>query len=357
MKRQNTLILNLISAFVLLLGSFCPVFAQTKAGEYTAVHTKEDLSALFSSVKNYLDENGDTLLNVLDDTQSQVVTQALVRSWGIVQYENASPQQIDDAYDALYNMTLFLGLASDPSESISTGLLFEYAVQLLDREYYDLLAASGEDPENIEYAEYLRGVAEGLVETPEEFTPEEVEDYVLEIYSETYLAAGLKAIAHTEALPKPDELFPAEAGNTMIPNPMVEYTSAEPLNKMLGIRMPELPDEFGAKVGYYSIIADVLAEIEYEFPDGGRLMFRLSPETDKDISGVYGAEFFEDWKIAGTMVEVDKYQAMLIARGIVKTADEKAYGFAVDAEGLTEEKFRDAVAFFVEHCRNQKTGN
>ena len=46
-------------------------------------------------------------------------------------------------------------------------------------------------------------------------------------------------------------------------------------------------------------------------------------------------------------------QKTLMNQGV----DGIAYRDAVDAEGLTEEKFRDAVAFFVERCRNQKTGN
>lgn len=355
MKTQKALIWNVLLVFVLLFGCFSAAAAQQESEEYIAVHTEEELSALFSKVKNYLDERGEELLPLLDETQSRVVTQALIRTWGIVQFEDATPRQIDDAYDALYNMSLFLGLAADPSDSFESGLLFEYAVQLLDQEYYDLLAAGGEDPENIDYAEYLRGVAEGLVETPEEFTAEEVQDYLFEIYQETYLAAGLKAIAHTEALPLPEDLFPAEQEETMIPNPMVEYDSAGPLNEMLGIRMPELPEEFGAKTGYYSIIADVVAEIEYEFQNGGRLVLRLSPETEADISGVYGASFYEDWEIAGTKVEADKYGSMFIAKGIVKTFDEKAYGFAADAEGLAEEDFYKAVVFFVEECRNQRS--
>ena len=354
MKKQFALLWNVFFVLILCLSSISTVCAQTGTDDYIAVHTKEELSELFKNVKSYLDANGETLLRVLDDTQSQVVTQALIRSWGIVQYEDATPRQIDDAYDSLYNMTLFLGLVSDPNDSISSGMLFEYAVQLLDQEYSDLLAAGGEDPENIEYAEYLRGVAEGLVETPEEFTAEEVEGYLLEIYQETYLAAGLKAMAHTEALPRPEELFPEEQSSAMMPNPAVRYDSAEPLNDLLGIRMPELTENFGAKLGYYSIVADVVAEIEYDYPEDDRLLLRLSKETANDISGVYGAEFYKDWEIAGTMVEVDKYQAMLIARGVVKTLDEKAYAFAADAEGLTEEQFYEVVRFFVEGCRNQR---
>lgn len=354
MKQTKIFLLNIILALVLTMCVFCAAGAQAETDEYIAVHAKDELVSLFSQVKSYLDSNGETILPKMSETEQNVVTQALIRSWAIAQYDEASPKQIDDAYDALFNMSLFLGLVSDPEESFSSGLLFEYAVQLLDQEYFDLLAASGEDPENIEYAEYLRGVAEGLVETPEAFTPEEVQDYLFEIYQETYLAAGLKAISHTEALPLPEEVFPAEQGAAMMPNPMVEYTSAEPLNKMLGITMPELPAEFGAKLGYYSIIADLVAEIEYEFPEKGRVILRLSPETDADISGVYGAEFFKDWEVAETKIEVNRYQSMLIARGVVKTMDEKPYGFAVDAENIPEEQFYKIVSHFIEGCRNQR---
>lgn len=357
MARQKNKILFLILLFSICFGIYCPaVCAQTKSEPYTAVHTEKELTTLFSQVKAYLDKNGETILKNLDETQNRIITQSLIRSWAIVQYENASPQQIDDAWNALYNMSLFLGLAADPAKTFSTGLLFEYAVQLLDQEYFDLLTASGENSETIEYAEYLRGIAEGLVETPDEFSPEEVQNYLFEIYQEAYLAAGLKTISHTEALPLPDELFAEQQSPAMIPNPAVKYESAAPLNDMLGIKMPELNEEFDAKTGYYSIIAETVAEIEYDFPPDGRLILRLSPETEVDISGVYGAEFYEDWEIAGTMVEVNRYRSMLIARGIVKTQDDKPYGFAVDAENLSEDQFHRIVVFFIENCSNQTAG-
>ena len=355
MKKTGITIFNLLIIFVLLVGSSC--FAQTETDNYIPVHTEEELKTLFSQVGAYLDANGESILKNLDETANRLITQAYIRAWGITQYENATPKQIDDAYDALFNMSLFMGLATNPQESFSNGMLFEYAVQLLDQEYYDLMAASGETPDAIEYAEYLRGVAEGLVETPEAFTPEEVQDYLFEIYQETYLAAGLKAIAHTEALPLPDELFPEEPQNAMMPNPMKEYISAEPLNKMLGINMPELPESFGAKVGYYSIIADVIAEIEYEFPDGGRLITRLSPELEEDISGVYGSTFYQDLQIAGTKVEIDKYQSMYIAKGLVTAMNGRSYNFSIVGEGLTEEQFTKVVVDFIEGCRNGKSSS
>ena len=352
MKRQTALLMSLLLVLSLLFGCSGITAAQTE--EYIPVHTEEELSALFSQVKDYLDENGETVLAAPDDTENQVVTNAMIRSWGITQYEDASPQQIDDAYDALFNMSLFLGLATDADEAFSSGEIFPFAVQLLDQEYFDLLEASGEDPENIEFAQYLRDISEALVEDPESFTAEEVEDFVLEIYSETYLAAGLKAIAHTEALPSPDELFEEPETQTMMPNPMVEYTSADPLSEMLGIKMPELPEEFGAEIGYYSIIANIVAESEYDFPDGGRLVLRLCPEADLDISGVYGAEFYEDWNLYGTEAEVRTYGDMYVAVGNVMTQDETVYSYAVDAEGPDQELFYQIVSFFIESCMNQR---
>lgn len=356
MKKQLTLITNLLLIFVLFFGSITAAGAQSVTADYIPVHTEEELISLFTQVKAYLDENGEALMQQLDETQSRVVTSAFIRSWAIAQYEDAYPWEIDDAYDALYNMMLFLGLATDPEESFSTGLLFEYAVQLLDQEYYDLLEEAGEDPENIEFAAYLRDIAEALVEDPESFTAEEVEDYLWEIYEETYYAAGLKAIAHTEALPLPEELFGEDEGTSMTPNPMVEYISADPLNEMLGIQMPELPEEAGGELGYYSIIAEIVAEIEYEFQDGELLVFRLSPEPDLDISGVYGSNYYEDWLIAGTAAEIDTYEDMFIAWGTLETMDETPYSFAVDAEGLDEESFYQIVTFFIESCVNQRAG-
>ena len=125
-------------------------------------------------------------------------------------------------------------------------------------------------------------------------------------------------------------------------------------HEMLGIEMPELPGEFGAEVGYYSIIAEIVAETEYVFPDGAMLVFRLCPEADLDISGVYGAEFYEDWDIFGTEAEIDTYEDMFVAIGNVSTMDETVYSFAVDAEGLDEESFYKVVSFFIESCMNQR---
>lgn len=353
--KKTALFVKLFLVMVLLTGAWGTAFAD---GEYIPVHTKEELDTLFTRVNEYLDLNQKKLDSTLDDTERQIVTSATVRAWGITQYEDATSKQIDDAYNALFNMSMLLGLKADTADTFSSGALFEYAVQLLDQEYYDLLAQSGEDPETIEYAEYLRGVAEGLVETPEEFTPEMVEEYLLGIYQETYLSAALKTIAYTEQLPLPEELFPQEnGGNTMMPNPMVEYYSAEPLSKMLGIQWPELPESFEGKLGYYSIIADIVAESQYDFADGGKLILRLSPEINDDISGVYGASFYEDWIIAGTRFEISTYQKMLIAHGTVLTMDGKPYSFAVDAENMDKETFRKVVTFFIEHCRNQKAAH
>ena len=137
---------------------------------------------------------------------------------------------------------------------------------------------------------------------------------------------------------------------------MVKYDTAEPLNEMLGIAMPELPDEFGAKLGYYSILAETVAESEYEFPDGSLLVFRLCPEADLDISGVYGYEYHDDWTIAGTETEVDVYQSMLIALGNVTAADGTVYSFAVDSEGL-EFKVKEGTISFSNFTVSESLGN
>ena len=126
MRQPQLKILKIFLLIFLMFGSFQVILAQSD--DYIPVHTEEQLTALFSQVESYLSANGEEILRRLDDTQDRVITQALIRSWGIVQYEDADPRQIDDAYDALFNMSLFLGLAADPSESFSSGLIFEYAV-------------------------------------------------------------------------------------------------------------------------------------------------------------------------------------------------------------------------------------
>ena len=65
-------------------------------------------------------------------------------------------------------------------------------------------------------------------------------------------------------------------------------------------------------------------------------------------------EFYEDWNLFGTEAEIDTYEDMFVAIGNVKTMDETAYSFAVDAEGLDEESFYQIVSFFIESCMNQR---
>ena len=95
MKKQFTLIADLLLIFLLLFGSAAAV----NADDYSPVHTEEELTSLFTQVKDYLDENGETLTQQLDDTQNRVVTSALIRAWGITQIDDAYPWEIDDAYD------------------------------------------------------------------------------------------------------------------------------------------------------------------------------------------------------------------------------------------------------------------
>ena len=57
MKRQTALLMSLLLVLSLLFGCTGITAAQTE--EYIPVHTEEELSALFSQVKDYLDENGE----------------------------------------------------------------------------------------------------------------------------------------------------------------------------------------------------------------------------------------------------------------------------------------------------------
>ena len=69
MKRQKTILMNLLLVFVLCFGFCHAVSAQSDAEPYIAVHSAEELSELFTKVKSYLDENGERLLQSLDDTR------------------------------------------------------------------------------------------------------------------------------------------------------------------------------------------------------------------------------------------------------------------------------------------------
>lgn len=356
MKKQNILI-SLILVFALLLNGVFGVSAQA-AEEYIPMHTAEELSALFDRVKTYMQENGDTVESSLNETESAIVSDALVRGWAIAEADDPTPEQIDNAYGALYNMFLFTGLIVAPNETFTSETIFELAVQLIDQEYYDLLAEAGETQENIDYAAYLRDISEAIVEDPESFTQEEVESWLEDIYGETYYAAGLKTMYYADKLPSPEEIYAQNdtaAEESISAKPEKTYETAAPLKELLGIDMPDLTKTMSdAKLGYYSITADIVADAEYTLPNDGIVLFRLCPEAGYDISGVQNAEFYEDWNRYSTDIEVYKYGKIWIAVGDVQTLDETKYSFAVDAENVTEEQFDTIVKYFIESVRNQR---
>ncbi len=358
MKKQNILF-SILFVFALLLCGVTAAFAQTAEEEYIPTHTAEELSALFDRVKTYMQENGDTVESSLNETENAIISDALVRGWAIAESDDATPEQIDNAYNALYNMFLFTGMIVAPNETFTSETIFELAVQLIDQEYYDLLAEAGETQENIDYAAYLRDISEAIVEDPESFTQEEVESWLEDIYGETYYAAGLKAMYYADKLPSPEEIYAqneqTEEDAGISAKPETTYETAEPLTKILGINMPDLTTSMkDAKLGYYAVTADIVAEAEFTLPNDGIVLFRLCPEAGYDISGVQNAEFYADWNRYSTDFGVYKYGKIWIAVGDVQTLDETKYSFAVDAENVTEEQFDTIVKFFIESVRNQR---
>lgn len=346
----------ILSVCLILLLSL--TIAVSAADEYIPVHTEQELSDLLGRVKEYLDASENEVVTKLGETENVVVTQALVRSWGILESDDAAPEQIDDAYEALFNAFLFTGLITNTHDTVlsdpeAAENLYLAAVQLLDQEYFDLLEAAGEDAEAIEYAAYLRDISEALVEDPEAFSEEETGDWLVDLYGELYMAAGLKAIAHTENLPTPEELFAGDEDSaSLIPNPVVEYETPDEVNAFLGFEMPDLMDLCECTTEYYSIIADILAEGCFSLKDG-TVLFRLSPEKDADISGIYDATYYTDWNIYSTDVEVDTYGSMYVAKGTVTLHTGEQFSFAIDTDGVDFDTFENIVFFFIESCRNQ----
>ncbi len=353
MKKTCTF-LSVLLIFILSVTGICG------AEDYIPFHSEEELSALFNRVKSYMDENEELISVNLGETENSIVTQAFVRSWGILESENATPEQIDNAYDALFNGFLFLGLVNETRDALTSDpdiaeAIYQSAVQLLDQEYYDLMLANGETEEAIEYAKYLRDIAEALADDPENFSEEEVNNWLTDIYAELYLASGYKSLDHSAKLPAPEELFAEEegSGNTMIPNPVVTYEKQDPLDEFLGFKMPNLTDLLQCEVDYYAIIADIVAESCFSLKDG-KVIFRLSPVAGADITGVYGYTFDEDWKVYSTEIEIDTYETMKIAWGTVTLGSGEEFSFAIDTDHIDDETFKNIVTFFIETLRNTK---
>lgn len=357
MKKQNIPI-SFVLCIALLLCAVFGASAQAAEDEYIPLHSLEELTALSNRVREYMQENGETVAKALDETEDAVISEALAKGLAAAELDDPTPEQIDNAYAALYNMFLFTGLIVEPNETFTSETIFQLAVQLIDQSYYDLMAEAGESAENIEYAAYLRDIAEAIVEDPESFTQEEVESWLLDIYQETYLAAGLKTMYYAGKLPSVDELYgqnDTAAAGEISTAPDVTYETAEPLKKLLGIDMPDLTEAADCKLGYYSIIAETVAEAEFILPDESIVLFRLCPEPGYDISGVQSAEYYETWNRYSTDFDVYKYGKIWVAFGDIQTLDETKYSFAVDAENVTAEQFDEIVTFFIEACRNQRT--
>lgn len=347
----------LLLCLTLFIGCCVPV----SAAEYIPVHTEAELSALFEKVSGLLQEKEEAMETGLGETESMVIASAYLRAWGISRYDDATPEMIDEAYEALFNASLFLGLAMDVRETLYTdpnmgSTLFELSRQLLDQEYYDLLKMQGEEDSVIENAKALRDRADILADAPESLGDQEKETLYRDLWTELYLAAGLKTIDHTDMLPTPEDIFKEdpESAAAMIPNPMVTSSDSESVDQLLGFRFPDLSGTFGWTLNYYATIADLVAEAEYDDGKGGTILLRLSPSTDADISGVYNAEFYDDWAFYDTEAEIDKYQTMWIAKGVVKLYDETPYAFAVDTDNVDIDTFESVVRAFIEACRNSK---
>ena len=360
--KKNNAILSVLLCITLLISAFLCSAASSRYEEYIAVHSEEEFDTLFNQVKDYLTENQERIKTDLGETENALVSAAFVRAWGIHEYEDATPEQIDNAYDALFNAFLFTGIILEWKDTLYTDenapeTMFTLARQVIDQEYYDLLEEEGEEETTIDNAKRIRDEAEDLADHPENFSKEEKDQALGEIYSEVYMASGLRSISYTKKLPTSDELFPGMAegdsgDDSEAGNPAVEYETSEPLNTMLGIEMPDLTKKFEFEPELYSIIADVVADVRFSCGEG-TVLIRASVEPDVDISGVYGAEFYEDWTIYQTPVEVDTYQKMRIAKGSVQISSDEVYSFAIDAEGIDEDTFRDMTEYVIETFRNQ----
>lgn len=202
--RKNILTTLVLS--VLVLFSAFQVIAVSESPE--VMYSEADFRSLFDKVKRQLN---DGLADSLDDFESELFASVFLKTWAIHEYEDATDEQYDLAFKALFYSDIFLGLATelkDPSDR-DPETLFLISWQALDEEYYDLLRETLDaTAEEIAGIAAIREDIERIADNPSSYTSAGRETVLQAAYEENYAATAIRAKAYADQLPDYETLFP-----------------------------------------------------------------------------------------------------------------------------------------------------
>ncbi len=353
-------------AILTLLLSIMIIFTGVSAQDDSEVqYSAENLQALVSNMSQYMEKNQSLIEEKASDDEQKLFSYAFTEAWGISRYDNATPQQIETAYKALLNASVFMGMVTEwgdkyLTDKASAETLFLCAFQELDQDYYDLLTQIGQPDDKIKEAEKARDDIEALYEdetnTTSQYSKDEREDILKRAYKEVYTAATLKASSLADQLPSIEKMFPDQKVSTegdlsnsgaALPNPMEEQENSQALSKAIGFSMPEFSESSGCQAQKYYVIGGNLAQINYDC--GGNAVTLRAAAGDADPSGVYGYSDEGYWTIANTYVGIGEYENLELATWGMEQDDQTIHSFSIVAENTRDRDFLKGLVMDVMH--------
>ena len=311
--------------------------------DYIPMYSEEELTTLFENVEQYMENNEQLIESKLDKQENQLVTIAFTKAWGILEYDDATEKQIDDAYKGLFSSFIFMGMITEWKDKLTTDpeaaeTLFNTARQMIDQEYYDILTELDEE-DHVKTAKRVRDEIEQLADHPNQFSRGKKDQILKDTWDEIYNASMLRSIEYLQELPEMEDLFPNESPDmediegetTNLSNPVVPVNSIQDLSNLLGFDFPDLTDETGCSVKEYAIIGKTLAQGVYSCEEG-EMTVRIM-EGDSNISGVYGKEQEDEWLLKNTLAVYSTYENYEIVEGAVEQNDYDIFSFSIVLDG------------------------
>lgn len=204
---RKKILLSLV-LFVLILFPAIRAGAAYEASE--VMYSETEFRSLFDKVKRQIN---DGLAESLDDFESEFFASVFLKAWALHEYEDATAEQYDLAFKALFYADIFLGLATELKDPDKTDLetLFLISWQALDQEYYDMLRETMDAPEEaIAEIAAVREAIEKMADNPDSYTDPELKKVLQEAYEQNYAATALRAKIYADQLPDYESLFPGE---------------------------------------------------------------------------------------------------------------------------------------------------
>lgn len=127
----------------------------------------------------------------------------------------------------------------------------------------------------------------------------------------------------------------SENTSVSIANPRVEYSKLYELNNALDFKMAEFKDQIKNVPVSYASINNEIGEIIYSRDSGSATVNLRKSRGDADISGIYGAEKYQEELYKNSMIEFYKNDSCAYASFAVET-DNGIYSYSIMTDNLSD---------------------